>query len=474
MNFFAIFFLFSLPVIGLAAETTTPQTKVSSPPPEAQAAKTTPIESGQNTSALVEGKIFRHLEAAFAQRDLVEFEKVMAYYRQSFPQSPRKGEIEQLRQKFYYQEQLPSYLLKDGFVRLQYPQAKSLEELSEYFKTLKELNISTVILAASQTKGTPVYLFAHRDKTVGYYFAVKNGPMIENLFDRIIAIAHEQKLKVHVALPVRDLPGLSSYSDFILDESWNFLQNETKITQKLDLFHPLGKAYLYALVDDILNLDIDGVLLCADYAYQQQEGFSAFDRKLFIEDTGLDLHFDQLFATRKSRGRFGVLTREEFHDIALWRTRELTQSLWELIAHLRQSQRKLSIGIEVYPGMLSEEERAMRNYSMNLSHLKDLEVDYFYLAWKGQGRVGAQEKQDYKKAAQKLRTHIAPHKTLVVTVPLNESNKNLVFLNQALQQQATFKQESSKVEIAIGPINRYQGLDFVQYPRLTAPVKEAN
>jgi len=419
----------------------------------------------ENRKSQVEGKLFTFLEGAYARRDQADFERIYKVYLESFPASTRMPELREFRSSFYYSESMQTEALVGSMVRISHPDAKNIEDLQRYFERLSQLKVSTVIMEVAQNNGTPIYLFSNTKSKFGYYFETKQGPVIENLLPQIVALAHEFKISVHAAFSIRNLPALSNQRVYMMDDSWNFLSNQTKIVTKLDLFHPKGKDYLYQIMEDLIAAKVDGILIKRDFAYKMHEGFSQNARSLFKEDTGIDIQFGKIFIpTRPPKGEFGLLSREEYWDIANWKTKELKQSLWELVTHLRTTQPKLKLGLEVIPEMLNDLEVSMKKYSTGLRYLKDLDLDYVYLSRRDDHHSNLDETQAYNDAALQLREAVPTRVEVVLTVPLNERNRNIIHFNEDLESHWSWKKETKGLKIAVGSVTRFRGYDFLQLP----------
>ncbi|MDX2471404.1 MAG: hypothetical protein QNL04_12595, partial [SAR324 cluster bacterium] len=422
-------------------------------------------EGGQNTSSLVEGKYFRYVEEAFILRDEQEFERLYKLFRVSFPGSQRRPEIEEYRRKFFYNEKLKAYLLLGNSVKLKHVDAKTEKDLFEIFKKLKQIAIGSVEMEVVQAGGKKVYLFTRGTKKEGFFFETNRGPVVENLINVISRAAKKNNLKLYVSMPVRSFPELSSQKNYMLDESWNFLTNDIEMGKKLDLFNPAGKNYLHNLVKDLVKNKIDGIIFKADFAYSKNEGFSKYNRDMFSEDTGIAIHFDEIFAAYRPKNReFGILTREEYWDIAQWKAKELQQALWDLIVFTKKQNKEIEVGLEVYPEMLLDEKVSIKHYSTSLKNLKNLEVDFFKLSWRSPKARSKQDIQDYQDALIALREATPVTRDIMLDVPLNFRNQNIISLNEEIENQKALTRDFQGLRFAIGTLDRYEQTNFLQYP----------
>jgi hypothetical protein len=300
-------------------------------------AASTPKLSEYNISSLIEGKLFKLVEDAYVKRDETEFTRLYKFFLDSFPQSARKSYLEERWRTFFYSEKLDTAPLKDSLVEVSYPEAINLDEFSSYLAKLKSTGVGSIQLSMVQLLEQPIYLFAKPENPLGYYFNTPMGPLVDNLLDQITALAHDNGLQVLISFPLRNHPMLGHQSIMMVDESWNSIQNRTTPNAKLDLLNPQSQIYLTRLIESLMDSKIDGIVFKDDFTHEINEGFSAAAQQRYLEMTGRSISFNSLFVPVKSAqdSRFEILTDEAFNDIAVWRTREVKQLLWELIAKIR-------------------------------------------------------------------------------------------------------------------------------------------
>ena len=124
------------------------------------------------------------------------------------------------------------------------------------------------------------------------------------------------------------------------------------------------------------------------------------------------------------------------------------------------------------PEFLLNDETALAQYSTGLNYLYDLEVDFFLLSWRNRLERSEDDFKDYQKAALLLREKVHPAVGITLDIPLNEQNRNVIFLNKDIQESAVIQQKFPSIQLAIGPIDRYEQLDFLQFPRKEVADKE--
>jgi hypothetical protein len=418
---------------------------------------------GFNTSAIIEGKIFRSLEKAYIERDYHTFLKLYSFFLESFPHSSQKGILDEKKKNFFYREELNRKKLRKGLVEITYPDAKSLKDLGDYFDKLKINGIQAVQLNVVQFLGTPVYLFAKFEKPQGYYFSTKSGETVDNVLGKIVDMAHTNGLKLYASFPLRHHPLLSDQRSIIIDESWNAIQNRTSLNLKLDLLNPRSKVFLEDLIDSLMATGVDGIVFKDDFTYDITEGFSTAALNRYTIATGRTVVFNNMFIPidNERKQQFNMLTTEEFDDVALWRTREIKQLLWELTERIRKENRNFRIGLEVTPEMLLGQKESVKWYSTGLHFLRDLNIDFYVLKWRKFNSELESDSDTYKTAAVRLRDSIPRKVQIYLKVPLSGKTKNIIQLNRKIKFGASFQENMRGVRLAVGPVNRLKSLDFI-------------
>lgn len=417
---------------------------------------------GQNTSSMIEGKIFRLVEEAYRKRNYQEFIKLYSLFIESFPHSSQKGFLDERKREFFYYETLRTESLKGALVDIKYPDARSMDEFKEYFQKLSDHGMKAVQIDVVQYVGDPIFLFAGQEKKEGYYFENSFHLLVDNLLPRIVDAAHSKGLKIYASFPLRRHPGLGDYSRYILDETWNAFQNRTTPNSKLDLLNPEGMTYLLELVKEVLDSRIDGIVLKDDFTYEMTEGFSEVAIDRFITDTGRPINLNNLFVPVRSAENQAhqILTSSDFDDVALWRSREIKQCLWEIIAYIREIRSDFTIGLELTPEMVLEESNSLKWHSTGITYLKDLDVDLYILKWRKQNGESADLKT-FNMAAQQLGDEVVGSKEIFLKIPLDQKSKNIIEYNKRIDTHTAFQKTIRGARIAIGPVDRMEQLDVV-------------
>jgi hypothetical protein len=420
--------------------------------------------SDYSVVSMLEDKLFRLIEEAYQQRDEAEFSRLFQFFHESFPYSGRRAQLDEKWRTFFYSEDLAVDQLKDALVELAYPAADSLQALGLYFAKLRGNGIRAVQIDVVQWMEKPVYLFADSQHRQGYYFnAPRPYPVVDDLLGKVVALAHENGLVVYASFPFRHHPLLGQYSELLVDESWDVFRKETAPNGKLDLLNPASFRFLIGLIKSLLAYSIDGVIFKDDFTYDRNEGFSAIAQQRFTEGTGRSIVFNRLFVPIQSSGQepYQIIADGEFSQIALWRTREVKQFIWDLIAETRRMNPGLRIGFEVTPAMLIDDDIAVNWYATGLHYLRDLAVDFYILKWRKGQTEAESDPGTYRKAATVLREAIPGETEIFMKVPLSAETRNVIHLNRRIRSNAELQRTIEGTKMAIGPVTRYDMTDFI-------------
>ncbi len=419
--------------------------------------------NGQNTSSMIEDKIYNLIEDSYKRRDYNQFIKLYSLFVESFPHSSQKALLDERRQSFFYREDIKEDKFKGALLEVSYPGAKTFEELGLYFEKLKDRGIRSIQIRVVQFMGTPVFLFAVPQKGAGYYFANSNNLIVDNILEDITKMAHDNGLKVYASFPLRHHPRLNDGADFVMDESWNIFQNKTATNSKLDLLNPDSRSYLLSLVRDLVKFKIDGLVLKDDFTYAINEGFSDVARDRYLTATGLPLAFNRMFipVQAKHSDQYEILTSPEFQDVALWRAGQITQLLWDIVEFAKSEREDFHVGIEVTPELLLEKYDPLKWYSTGLPYMKDLNVDFFVLKWRRFNSGREADPEDYAMAVNQLRKVVSSRKEIFLKIPLSQVTKNIIELNRKIDSHSEFQDEYPGIKFAVGPVDRIERLDIV-------------
>ena len=419
----------------------------------------------RNAESMIESKLFKSFEEAYFERNQELFMSLYKFYLDSFPKTPKRSLLDSYVKSFYYSEQLHTAKLRGALLEIEYPKAKSWVELDRYFANLRSMGIDSVQIAVVQLMGVPVFLFTDRQSGQGYYFNATGRPIIDNALGKIVKTAHDNRLKVLVSLPLRHHPLIGYNSLFIVDESWNFIQHRTNPNSKLDLLNPNSQPFLVNLIDAILATSIDGIVFKDDFTYRTTEGFSEIAQKRYKTDTGRYMRLNEMFVPVKNRAdsSIEVLATDELMDVAIWRSRQIKQLLWELIAEIRKRRANCTVGIEVTPEMIVQEDMALKWYSTNLQYLRDLRVDFFKLNWQKFGLEAKSDRTIYREAFAMLRDSVDTKTAIYAKIALTKETRNTILLNRRIESVSDLQRDYDNVKLAIGAVNRFDRIDLMEH-----------
>lgn len=422
-----------------------------------------PFAQDQNTESMIEEKLFKLVQDAYYRRDQVRFLKLYSFFFESFPNTKRKSELSQYHKKFFYSENRKLEYLDDALVELTYPKAKSIKELNDYFRELKKSKISTVQVNVVSLIDTPLYLFGNGKKGVGYYFSTHNGMTADNILEKIVTAAHANNIKLFASFPLRHHPWLGNNEIYIMDESWNAIQNKTTPNSKLDLFNPDSRLLLEDLIDALLATNIDGIIFKDDFTYDLYEGFSNAAIQRYQEATGRNVALSEMFIPIDSDSGqgFDVVTTQDFNDLSKWRAGEVSQLLWDLSSRIKKIKPDFKVGLEVTPEMFLDRNLSMKWYSTSLHYLKNQKMDFYILKWRKYNSEAESDIQSYKSAIAMLKDNVPLSSQIYGKIPLSQTTQNVIRLNDRIREQMALKEDFEGIKTAIGPVNRLNNQDLI-------------
>lgn len=430
--------------------------------PEYKLAQETDALEEQNTGSMIESKLFKRVEAAFAKRDQDQFLALYKFFLDSFPQSKRKTLLNEYLNNFFYSETLDSVQLRGSLLEIELPAAKNWNELDKYFEDISEKGIESIQLDMIQLTQTPIFLFSKQLKKQGYYFYVKNRPLVDDILEKVVNIAHKNRLKVLISLPLRHHPMIGHNSVLLMDEKWSAIQNETRSNRKLDLLNHSVQDFLNSIIDSLLASEVDGIVFKDDFTYDITDGFSKAAIDNYQVSTGRKIIFNDMFVPVKVSNdeEIGVLTTEKYMNVAKWRTREIKQLLWDIVSRIRRIRSAFIIGLDVVPEMILDEETSVKWHSTGLRFLKDLEIDFFKLKWMKYNSDMETDSNIYKKALSVL-TDISKKVVIYTKIPFNEQRKNVILLNDKITEVVKLQEDYKNTKTAIGNVNRLRQYDLI-------------
>jgi len=430
--------------------------------PEYKLAQTTDIFEEQNTNSMIESKLFKRVEAAYSKRDQDQFLALYKFFLDSFPQSRRKTLLNEYLNNFFYSETLDSVKLRGSLLEIELPAAKDWSELDQYFEDLAEKGIASVQLDLIQITETPIFLFSNHFKKQGYYFYVKNRPLIDDILEKLVNIAHKNRLKILISLPLRHHPQIGHNSVLLMDEKWSAIQNETRPNRKLDLLNSATKGFLTSIINSLLASKVDGIVFKDDFTYDITDGFSKAAIESYQVATGRKIIFNDMFVPINVANdeEIGILTTDEFMNVAMWRSREIKQLIWDIVSRIRRVRTDFMIGLDVVPEMVLDEKVSVKWHSTGLRFLKDLDIDFFKLKWKKFNTDTETDSKTYKKALSAL-SEMSKKAVIYTKIPFNDQRRNVILLNEKISEVVKLQEDYKNTKTAIGGVNRLQKYDLI-------------
>ena len=418
----------------------------------------------QDTGTFIEDKLFKIVADAYDRRDEQEFLRLHDFFLTSFPNSQKRAQLDAFRNKFFYSEALDIFKLGGALVEVTNPPAKTWEELSEFFKQLKQKGMKRVQVQVYQSLGKPVYLFVKPNSPQGYFFKNPNGAVVEDILDKMADLVHDNEMQLYASLPIKNQLFLDRLPFLMIDSSYNPTTHDLKLNGKLDLLHPEAGDLLFNLVEALSKTKVDGVIIEDDFTLNPTEGFSPNAIRRFKLDTGIELDLNNLLVAYQAKGDWGVAGKEEWEVFLKWRSHQIKQLLFELVDRSKKLRKEFLVGAEVTPEMLGSDPLVSRRwYSTSFDLLWDLDVDFYILKWRKQGSIGESSAETYLSALTRLRQKFDQTKNIYLKIPLSEETQNVIKLNDYINLHLGWMEDQKGLMHAIGPIDRQRDFDFLQH-----------
>lgn len=196
---------------------------------------------------------------------------------------------------------------------------------------------------------------------------------VSNRFNRWIAEARQEKLRVFVKVPFRTLPwAIANHPDW---RDAHVQQGQTK--ERLDLFHPEVKAMLLQLCRNIARYPIDGIYI-DQIAHQMEEGETISARILY----------ERLFMEKLHLTGHSMDNRKDAIPTQSWRfaglkSRYMTDLLDDIQTAVHILKPQMAFGVSVPEILLMDPRDGLVQASLDYVHLKAAQFDFYVITERG-------------------------------------------------------------------------------------------
>lgn len=220
----------------------------------------------------------------------------------------------------------------------------------------------------------------------GVYFRTSWAPVIEDLFEQIIPVAHERGIAVHGAVTLRRMDWLEAQEGWA-DVRYDPATGQLGPSQALDLLHPAFQHYLGGLMSDLVDAGVEGVVFRGDAPPGPGDGLSAIAMNEFEQAFGIRLDPDSLFADHEAGPAEATAQRyaPEFWRWVGWRSREHLAIMGRLATAMRQHRVNVRVGLEVHAAAIVDPVRALAQYGEDVVEAKRAGFDFLVLPMEGAG-----------------------------------------------------------------------------------------
>lgn len=342
------------------------------------------------SSALIADAQFRQATAYLNAGLFHEAERSYRLFIENFKFSPFRGMAEKAMaeaHKRYIEKKLPVVVLdrqgpalkKKGIgiraVQVALFDGASPADIGVELRALKEAGVDTVIVRVFQNPGDRFYRSAEGRKASGVYFRTREAPVIKDLLQGFVRLAHDNGLKIFAWMTTR-------YADYGIDDEsdlackgYDLRSGKNFLCKGLDLFNERAIERLEALFSDLADYDIDGILLQDDLILKHNEGFGPYASALFKKDTGHDIDPTR-FYTQSERGA-AVDYTPLFWQWASWKNKRLLKVAGGLKKIVREKNPDVRFAINLMYESVTNPPAALAWLSQSLAASVKTGFDYY-------------------------------------------------------------------------------------------------
>ncbi len=248
------------------------------------------------------------------------------------------------------------------------------EEVRKNFRSLRRQGVNTVILRVFHNSGDRKHApAAQTSAQSGVYFQNDNAPVVADLLGPAAKIAREEGISLWAWMNTRRADWWPQQE--LREWVYSPKLPQMAYSQGLSPFHPESLSRMRALYRDLARYDIDGILLQDDLNFRQWEGFSPQARKVFRQDKGYELAFNQLVA--ENPNPLSVEKNSLFWQWSRWRQDKLLQYVEELMTEAREVRPDLFFALNLPYEALTNPGGSLSWFCVDLSSARQYPIDYF-------------------------------------------------------------------------------------------------
>lgn len=242
--------------------------------------------------------------------------------------------------------------------------------LSGYFRKLKNSGINTVFFRVFQNYGDRFHLGIQSYCQSGVYFKSQNACVISDLLSKVVKYADMYDLKVYAWMSTRSLSFLKNkYPLEVAYKNGEFVGG-----YGVSIFNPDVRSEITKLFEDLAYYDIDGILIQDDFILRYNEGFSKAARHRFFVDKGRFPDPARLFENNRKNNFYRSWSE--------WKMQQLSAFLSELRFAVKLVNPGIKFAVNIYYETPSQPNNGLSWYSQSIKRYRDLDFSYYaYMAY---------------------------------------------------------------------------------------------
>ena len=254
----------------------------------------------------------------------------------------------------------------------------NMSDVRQELSSLVKRGIDTIIVRVFHNAGDRPLIKNVAAGEPGVYFATDEAPVTADLLGEIVRIAHEFNLKVFAWMTTRRSDWLIHRRPDWLEHRYDFALGRSLPSRGLSVFQGGVRKKLRRIMEDLARTGVDGLLFQDDMIMRHNEGFSSLAKQLFLMDTGLGIHPDDLYII-PAPGRKPSGYRPLFWKWCRWKVSSLLSFLDEIVSGALEINPSLLVAANVYYESILAPENALAWYAQDVNGLLEHGVDYLAL-----------------------------------------------------------------------------------------------
>lgn len=258
-------------------------------------------------------------------------------------------------------------------------QCESTAEVDDMLARLKLAGVDTIILRVFQNRHDRPYKFAQPKHKTGVYFKTDNAPVVDDVLEKVLPIAHKHGLKVFAWMTSRQTDWMTKKFPAWRDKKYDFKSRKDVTLDKIDLFNEDAQRLLLEVYRDLAAYDIDGILFQDDLVYRYTEGFSAKAKKAFENEMKGKVDPNTFYKkiVQRKKKYFAVEFYPRFWEWVRWKNRSILKFANRLSNAMKEKNPSIKTALNMYYETVMDTENGLAWLAQDFQESLKYDFDYF-------------------------------------------------------------------------------------------------